>query len=72
MEHSEFLHEAQIIADFLNQNGNRISSYIINRKQNEDVEMQMVPVPLPFAPHDQNVGSRQCPPTGASINNKID
>jgi len=56
-EHSEFLREAQIIADFLNQNGYRISSYIIHRKQNKDVEMQMVP--FPCTPHDQNVGSRQ-------------
>jgi hypothetical protein len=56
-EHYELLHETQLIADFLNQNGNRISSYIIHREQNKDVEMQMVP--FPFTPHDQNVGSRQ-------------
>ena len=56
-EHSKFLHETQLIPHFLDQNGNRISSYIINRKQNKDVEMQMVP--FPSIPHYQNVGSRQ-------------
>ena len=56
-EHYEFLRKTQLTVDFLNQNGNRISPYIIHRKQNKGVEMQMVA--FPFTPRDQNVGSRQ-------------
>jgi len=57
MEHSEFLNETRLTANFLSQNGNRVSPYTIHREQNKDVEMQMVS--FPFIPHDQNVGSRQ-------------